>query len=175
MKITSVDSANNLFLIQDFYQQSLIDAISKHDCNTYAYENLLVEGKYTRRNILQGQKYITQLHSQSMQNIKEIGKFLNKNLKLQSYNVWYDLPGYSMTAHLDNVSHVKIGMQVYLTNSNQSLGTYFYNNSNIRYFFPYTANTGYMMINSVEQYHAAPVVVPNNTTRLSVYHRISIA
>jgi len=175
MKITPVDSIHNLFLIEDFYTQDLIDSVGCYNCDLYAYQPILVEGQYTRRNIIQGQQHVTQMYAQSIQNTVQIGKFLNKDLKLQTYNVWYDLPGYFMGKHLDAVNHVKIGMQIYLTEADQSLGTYFYNNDEVRYYFPYIPNTGYMMINSPQQYHAAPTAVPNNMYRLSMYHRISIA
>lgn len=174
MKIVPVDSEHNLFLIQDFYSKELVSSVESYDHDSYLYENVLVEGSYTRRNIVQGQAHTLKLYAQSLQNIKDIGIFLKKDLKLHSYNLWYDLPGYYMNKHLDAINHVHIGMQVYLTNSDQSLGTYFYNEQGVRHFFPYIANTGYLMINSKVQWHAAPNIVPNGHSRLSMYHRISI-
>lgn len=76
-----------------------------------------------------------------------------------------------MGKHLDHIDHVYIGLQMYLTDGLENLGTCFYNqDQSLRHSFTYKKNTGYLMINNLNQTHAMPVSVPDHSFRLSAYH-----
>lgn len=174
MKITAVDYKQDLFLIEDFYSDFLLDKLNNSDFLNYKFEPVIVQGKPVRRNLKLPFFYQLLLHWQSKSNCQQISKFLNQSLSLKNIAVWLDETTYSMDKHLDDVDHVSIGMQIYLTDGPKNLGTCFYNNDgSIRHQFLYQQNTGYLMINNVNQTHAMTVSVPENYYRVSAYHWIN--
>jgi hypothetical protein len=82
---------------------------------------------------------------------------------------WLDLPGFSMDTHLDN-DGVYAAMQIYLTENTKSMPTVFYNNDGTVRFIPkYQVNSGYLMLNNSNQWHAMPYTVPDDEYRLTSY------
>lgn len=163
MKITAVDNLNNLFLVEELFPINLLEDFWKLDLDLLKYQPVLVEGRHTRRNIIEKNSTISKLYSHAR---KEISKFY----KVSGHTLWVDIENYSMDKHLDNINHVEVGMQIYLNNLDQNYGTCFYNSDgSVRYQFPYIANTGYLMINSLDQWHAATCTVAKNSFRASCY------
>lgn len=174
MKVTAIDDQNNLFLVEDFYPLEVIDQINQMDFFKYDYEPVLVHGQYTRRN-LKIDDFLRILSKLSDNAIFEVVKQSGINLHLTGCGFWLDTEGYWMDKHIDSIDHVSAGMQIYIRDSVDDLGTCFYNTDNsVRYQFPYKANTGYFMINTKEQIHAMPYVVSKGISRLSVYHWLTL-
>lgn len=170
MKITAIDHKQDLFLIEDFYSDFLLD---KLDFVRYDFDPVLVQGKYTRKNLKIPFLNKLLLNWQSKSNCQQISKFLNQRVSLKNIAVWLDEENYSMDKHLDDVNHVSIGMQIYLSDGPQNLGTCFYNaDGSVRHTFLYKKNTGYLMINNVNQVHSMSISVPKNYHRVSAYHWI---
>lgn len=169
MKITAVDNHKDLFYIQDFYPNWLLDLLK----NPYKfdYEEVLVENRPVRRNLFVTFWIRPFISLYSKFRCWQISKELNKKVSLVTYGLWLDIPKYSMDKHNDHMNHVIIGMQIYLTDGLENLGTCFYNQDHsIRHAFKYKKNTGYLMINNEKQIHAMPNPVPTDNFRLSSYH-----
>jgi hypothetical protein len=163
MNIEAVDKHQNLYLITDIFSQTLLDDFWKLDLNSLRYQSVLVEGKYSRRNIIEKNSTIAKLYSEG---VSEISKYY----KVVANSLWIDTAGYSMAPHLDNINHVKIGMQIYLSKLDNTQGTCFYNaDGSLRYQFQYVPNTGYLMINSPDQWHGSVCSISPNSFRASCY------
>lgn len=174
MKITAVDHHKDLFYIEDFYSDFLLNKLNKSDFINYKFEPVIVQGKPVRRNIKLPTFTQFLVNWQSKNNCQQISKFLNQKLSLKNTAVWLDEATYSMDKHLDNINHVSIGMQIYLTDGPKNLGTCFYNvDGSVRYQFLYKKNSGYLMINNSNQTHAMTVSVPDGYFRVSSYHWIT--
>lgn len=162
MKITAIDDLNNLFLVEDLFPVDLLEDFWKLDLNLLKYQPELVEGRCSRRNIIEKNSTISKLYSHAR---KEILKFY----KVSGHALWVDVENFSMSKHLDS-TNIEAGMQIYLNNLDQNYGTCFYHpDGSVRYQFPYVANTGYLMINSADQWHAATCTVAKNSFRSSCY------
>lgn len=174
MKVTAVDNQNNLFYVEDFYPQHLIDLAAKENFLTHDYDPVLVQGQYTRRNI----KYSTiveKFEKATTKGITELGKIINQKLKHTGSAIWIDLENYYMDKHIDGVNHVHAGMQIYIKHAPSNLGTCFYNqDDSVRFQIPYQVNCGYFMINNTNQVHAMPTPVPKDCYRASVYSWINL-
>ena len=118
-----------------------------------------------------------------------IGKAIGHKINQIDSAFWFDQPGFSFSAHIDNPGVDKV-MQIYLSNC-KDLGTVFYNvedseivtkedeqrwhyhgpnpPANIRKAFDFETNTGYLMINNSKQLHGVPNKVGKDDIRLSVY------
>lgn len=174
MNITPVDSLNNLFLVEDFYPQEIIEQINQTNFFEYKYEPIMVQGVYTRRNI-KADKLLRRLESISHKSMSKLSKQIGVDVSLDNCGFWLDTAGYYMDKHIDGINHVIAGMQIYITEGDKSLGTCFYNtDGSIRYQFPYKVNSGYLMINNIDQVHAMPNKLPDDSHRFSVYHWIKL-
>lgn len=174
MKVTAVDNQNNLFYVEDFYPQDLINLAAKENFLTHKSDPVLVQGQYTRRN-LNYSKLVEKFENASKKGLDEIAKIINQKLKLTSIAVWVDLENYYMDKHLDSLNHVSAGMQIYIKEAPENLGTCFYNqDGSLRFQLPYKVNCGYFMINGLNQIHSMPTAVPKNCHRVSVYHWINL-
>ena len=171
MLITPVDDKNNLFLVEDIYPSSLIDAIQQE--KLFEYERTPVEWqehKPRRKLIYSDASPFAQIDRFLGDNLNVISKAIGKELVNLTTDIWMDDPGFNMGIHLDNPG-VKIAMQLYLSKGPENAGTKFYHKNDfdaLRYDFPYRLNSGYIMINNDEnQWHGFPI--PRNAYRLSSY------
>tara|TARA_R110000787_G_scaffold198686_1_gene309787 strand:- start:420 stop:965 length:546 start_codon:yes stop_codon:yes gene_type:complete len=172
MKITPVDEQHNLFLIEDAYPSDIIDQIQEEDFLSYEWE--LQEGQvdWPRRKLIKKPHLI----------ISELDPYLNTKHELISEalkvkfvyeavdsGIWLDYSPYTCAVHLDG--DLPIAMQIYLLdNAGPEHGTVFYNqDQTVRYTFPYKVNTGYIMLNGPDQYHAVPTMLAEGELRLSSY------
>jgi len=89
--------------------------------------------------------------------------FSELGLKFKHVTIWKDSAGYIIPEHEDN-DQVKAAMQIYLNDIPQNLGTWF---EEIE--VPFIKNTGYIMKNTNKLRHGMRRVVPEHTTRYSLY------
>jgi len=95
------------------------------------------------------------------------------NVILQRYHKtswWIDEAGFECPIHTDD-SRVKVALQMFWI-GNKDQGTVFYNDkdySSVRKQFDFVPNTGYLMINSPDQYHAMMTPIPEGSFRLTSY------
>lgn len=171
MKITPVDHHHNLFLVENFYPQELVDAFLATDHLQTPHSKVDMQYEYPRRGIdrLAGDIY-TQIDQYTRDHISTISEAIGADLANSVTGFWLDEAGFSMTPHLDN-ENVEISMQIYMNENDAELGTTFFeSNKRTPRFRPlYKPNTGYIMINGPDQYHGCAKKVPVNTYRISTY------
>jgi hypothetical protein len=106
-----------------------------------------------------------------------INQALNTEFTLIGGHFWIDLPGFTCDLHTDG--HIPTAMQLYWTVPSADLGTGFYhfkNNNSLLYQFCSRPNSGYIMLNHLNddgsqplQWHAMLNPVPAGTIRVSSY------
>ena len=181
MQIYPVDSKKNLFYVENAFPENFIESINSVDLNSYQYTKIhLQEDKPRKRLSIKDNDIFSAMYFYINDNIDVISKLIQKEIQSADTAVWYDSPGYNIGLHEDN-SVVKIAMQIYLNKTYSNLGTTFFNENNFnhldennfnhhkRHVFDFIPNTGYIMINDKNQWHAMTQVVPKDTYRLTTY------
>lgn len=100
-------------------------------------------------------------------------KKYNRQLKVQSVDLWFDSAGYFLKPHLDN-QLIALSLQIYLGRDKQPGTPLYQSDKDIEYFdiFPYEFNCGYSMLNTSTSYHGLEYEVTGGT-RKSLYVRFS--
>lgn len=176
MKIEAVDDNNDLFLVEDFYPQELLDRIHLDELLTSENLQDVNNGNSvgTRKSVRR-----TTLNNDLMKYTESILPQISESIGLKlsgcTVNLWIDGPGFYMGIHEDNPV-IQVSLQIYLTKDDESLGTKFYydfqhdhNKAKLRYDFPYRLNCGYIMISKPGQWHGFPVKLTENQQRLTTY------
>lgn len=174
MKITAVDSAKDLFLVEDIFAPELLSDLST--------DNIDWQGQRQQENFPRGViDANTCPSSHSFYRMAEylngeyvesyFTKFFKRDTLLHVPRIWYDEPGFSMKEHIDGDQNPRldVALQIYLgQNQGQSGTTFYHMDRSVRYDFEYNYNTGYLMKNNKSQLHG---VKPNSSehTRLSLY------
>lgn len=179
MKITAVDSKNDLFTVENIIPEVLIDDIDKLPLLDLPWETQAMQENWPRRKLLSDQipelcKFDSFLQTDFLDSVEAALniEFINKTA-FSSF--WLDLQGFDCAVHEDGAERgytPYMAMQLYLTECSDSLGTVFYHDSKgkeVRYAFPYKRNTGYIMLNHPGQWHGMLVKVPVDHLRLSSY------
>jgi len=94
--------------------------------------------------------------------------FSEFGLKLSNVSIWKDSAGFMISEHVDN-DGVKAAMQIYLNDLPQNLGTWFEEVE-----VPFIKNAGYIMKNTNKPRHGMKAMVPEHTTRYSLYARFDL-
>lgn len=170
MNIIAVDNSANLFRVESLYPQDLLDKFAMVDHLQTDWQKQGWQEEYPRRRLIYSADSIyAQLENCVKAHLQTIAKIIGMDIMACDTGFWLDLPGFSMTPHLDNEG-VKASMQVYLNINESSLGTVFYHaDRSIRYQSPYVKNTGYVMINGPQQTHGMGYPVPDDSYRISSY------
>ena len=177
--------ANNLYRVTDVFPQEIIDFCKKTDWDSYEWD-LQFKQEYTpRKNLkLQNNNFLLQFIDYSKKAFTELETKLNwkfNKSEPESVCIWVDKRGFKSLIHRDfdpdEVSqkgyfNIPISIQVYLSESNNDLGTKFYydrEKTKPKYFFPYEINTGYLQINDYDQWHEMIGDIDNNEDRISCH------
>lgn len=170
MNITQVDNTPNLFQVDSIYPQELLAEFAAMDHLQTDWRTEDWQAEYPRRRLICSPDSIyAQLENCVRAHLRCISKSIGLHMAACDTGFWLDLPGFSMAPHLDNLG-VSSSMQIYLKVDDSALGTVFYNpDGSIRYESPYTANTGYIMINGPQQMHGMNNPVPADSCRISSY------
>ena len=174
MKITAVDDAKDLFLVENIFPIDWLQNIPM-DCQWQQLEH------WPRKLLptfgLHNDHPFAKMNSKLQSMEPYWMEFFGETVMVQEPRVWWDEPGFYMKAHIDgDVADVATkrpnpdaAMQIYLTDSQGQPGTTFYHTDDTeRYDFLYKPNTGYLMRNHLQQRHGTK----KNTTdqkRLSLY------
>jgi len=172
MKVTAVDSANDLFSVEDIFPAELLDI---------NLENLPWQDvpDYPRQMIETSevdQSHVFYKMRQHLQSQEEYwSKHFGNDIIIQEPRIWFDEPNFHMEGwHIDgdeSAGHISPhgAIQIYLSEAKGQPGTTFYNmDESIRYEFPYKINSGYVMKNHLQQRHGAEKNTTNEK-RLSLY------
>lgn len=183
MKITAVDIANDLFIVEDALPMSLLQYIKKQDFWQYPWENQEMQSDTHRRKIKTDNLAlfddINQCYFNELDQIAEVTNVTFIDQPILEHrcwsSFWLDYEGFNCNIHEDGAERnyrPLMAMQVYLTESADNLGTVFYHDAlgkRVRYAFPYKINTGYLMLNHPGQWHGMLHKVPTGHIRLSSY------
>jgi hypothetical protein len=178
MRITAVDQVHDLFLVQDLLPNSLLHDIGQVDLWNCLWEEQPMQLDWKRRKLIADNQNllieVDQHYNNALDQIAETAnvEFLNK---ICWSSFWLDYEGFDCSVHEDGAErdyYPLMAMQIYLTESDDKLGTVFYHDAlgkQLRYSFPYKANTGYLMLNHSGQYHGMLNKIPPGYLRLSSY------
>ncbi len=170
MNIKPIDDHKDLFLVNDAFSNFFLNHLSVEKLLKYDFNTDVISNKYNRKNLKLTffTKFLIDHYSKVFEN--RLSKFLNCRLRMKGYNIWLDEEGFFMDRHIDNNGDPVLGLHIYLNTLENSVGTCFYRNNQLRYQFPYIRNTGYLMINHKNQEHSAGIPVPQGCYRSSVYY-----
>lgn len=176
MKIKAVDDSNDLFLVEDFYPQELLDKIKIDELlNSENLEDVYTGNSIGVRRSVRRNELYHELIKYTDSVLSQISEAINVKLSGCTVNLWIDGPGFYMGIHEDNPA-IQVSLQIYLTKDDESLGTKFYydfqydhTKAKLRYDFPYRLNCGYIMISKPGQWHGFPVKLTENQQRLTTY------
>ena len=167
---------NNKDIIYQKYQNFLDNTLINHiDSEIESLNRSKLENQMTlpRERADYNQQLLTELkiifsHSSIRQALQ---KKYNKQLKVQSVDVWFDSKGYFLSPHVDNHSIV-LSLQIYLGRDRQPGTTLYRSEHDTKYFdiFPYERNCGYSMLNTTTSYHGLEYKVTSGV-RKSLYVR----
>lgn len=169
-----------IFLIHDFFKPEAIEKIKiklfELSHNNSLWNKVPLQEDSQRKYIAaQAVDLFQEINNDlnSPEFIEKINTSLGWDVVSGSFNVWHDTEGYNISLHVDN-EKVKYAIQVYLTGSNNHLGTSFAKKPNkgdndVFITIPYKENFGYCMKNSNDVEHGLITAVPKNFDRYSIY------
>jgi hypothetical protein len=177
MKITPVDSTNRLFLVEDFVPADLVSKISQTPWHEIPWRRADAQEHWARRELIViGLESFELFHQHTVDILHQIESLVGAKFSIGPYTSWwYDEPGFTVKPHVDQMPS---SLQLYWHADSIDYGTVFYNDEpkfeSVRYKFPFTTNTGYIMLDGVDghpatQYHA--MQIPVKTFRISSYTR----
>ena len=158
----AIDSAclvkSDVWAVKNFFEPAVLEHIlTQIEIETDWREQQMQEN-YPRRALYKPNVLIDNIWC--VLNDLDFSKF---GLRFRSAAIWKDSAGYTITQHEDN-DGVKAGMQIYLNDIPQNLGTWF---EEIE--MPFIKNTGYIMNNTTKPKHGMKEIVPDHVTRYSLY------
>jgi len=178
MTITPVDNKADLFIIENIIPDKLFNQIDKESFWEYPSEEQEMQSGWKRRKLLPNLSSplskLDEIYNDALDQIEFIAGVQFEHKHCWS-SFWLDYEGFDCSIHEDGAErnyNPLMAMQIYLTESNDNLGTIFYNDlqgTSVRYAFPYKKNTGYLMLNHAGQWHGMPTKVPAGHMRLSSY------
>jgi hypothetical protein len=178
MIITPVDSKADLFIIENILPKTLVELINKESFWDYNWEEQPMQLDWKRRKLLPDPasplSSVDQYYNEALSQIEYVTGIEFEHKHCWS-SFWLDYEGFDCSIHEDGAErnyNPLMAMQIYLTESEDNLGTTFYHDiegTDVRYVFPYKQNTGYLMLNHPGQFHGMLTKVPANHLRLSSY------
>ena len=174
MKITAVDSAKDLFLVEEMFAPELLLDLSTDNIDwelqgeqkNFPREVVYANTCDARHSFYKMAQYLNGPDIEMY-----FTKFFGRDTLVHTQRIWYDKPGFHMKEHIDGGEQPRpdVALQIYLGQNQGHSGTTFYHmDKSMRYNFEYNYNTGYLMKNNKTQLHG---VKPNTCehTRLSIY------
>lgn len=179
MNIQAVDNENNLFRIQEVFDQLLVNKILATDWINLPWQKQEGQENWLRRRVDNSSlPWINEWHQHLQKIWPEIERQLG--IPIQGYTdtaFWLDEPGFTCTMHTDG--ELPGSLQLTWIGSEHNHGTAFYwykDPDALRYQVPMQPNAGYIMINKAADngyrrllWHAMLTTVPENTFRLTSY------
>ena len=169
MIITPVDNKNDLFFVENIYPQNLLDDLRAVDHLATPGRSEEMQEHWPRKKLY----HTDNVYDTINKYVQSVQAVIEESIKVRFTSCdtafWLDLPGFDMENHLDN-DGVFAAMQIYLTENTKHMPTVFYNSDgSVRFQPEYRVNSGYLMLNNKNQWHAMPYTVPDNEYRLTSY------
>jgi hypothetical protein len=190
MNIVAIDDRKDLFQIKDVISNETMDKLSKVELEDISWTKQEWQEHWKRRKLhVAPDSIFEQIEKEINSQSKLIGAVIGRTINNISVNFWLDLPGFTVTPHIDNPA-VDVAFQLYLKDCDNA-GTVFYNieedeieirddaqkwhyfgdevPSSLRHTFNCVKNTGYIMLNNEKQLHGVPTTLGKDDLRLSAY------
>ena len=190
INIIAVDDRKDLFAVKDLITDELMNELSKVELKDISWTKMEWQEDWKRRKLeVESDSVFKQIEKEINSQAKLIGAVIGRTINNISVTFWLDLPGFTVTPHIDNPK-VDNALQLYLKDCNNA-GTSFYNPkdseietkddeqfwhyigdkvpSSLRHTFNCVKNTGYIMLNNEKQLHGVPTTLDKDDLRLSAY------
>jgi hypothetical protein len=190
MNIVAIDDRKDLFQVKDVISNETMDKLSKVELEDISWTKQEWQEDWKRRKLdVASGSVLEQIEKEINSQAELIGVIIGRNIKNITANFWLDMPGFTVTPHIDNPG-VDNAFQLYLKDCDNA-GTVFYNPkdseietkddeqfwyyigdevpSSLRHTFDCVKNTGYIMLNNEKQLHGVPTTLGKDDLRLSAY------
>ena len=179
MKISKVDQAGRLFLIQDLVAPDLLHDIMSLDWRSLPTLPPAPQQKnWLRREInLSAYSIQMRLTEAIYQLTDQIQEYCGVEWDFIGVPMWWiDYPEFKVPVHTDG--HLPSALQMFWAGPGKQYGTVFYDcYQNVLKQFDFTANTGYLMLNQLNSdgsqpllWHGMQHTVPLDQIRVTTYH-----
>ena len=190
MEIIAVDSKKDLFQIKDVITDETMNELSKVELEDISWTKQEWQEDWKRRKLhVAPDSIFEQIGKEINSHTETISKAIGETIKRIEVIFWLDLPGFTVTPHIDNPK-IDNAFQLYLKDC-VNAGTSFYNpkdseieirddnqrwhynpdtgKATLRHTFNCIKNTGYIMLNNKLQLHGVPTILDKDDLRLSAY------
>jgi hypothetical protein len=190
MNIVAIDDRKDLFQVKDVISNETMEKLSKVKLEDISWTKQEWQEHWKRRKLhVAPDSIFEQIEKEINSQAELIGAIIGRNIKNITANFWLDMPGFTVTPHIDNPG-VDNAFQLYLKDCDNA-GTVFYNlkdseietkddeqfwyytgdkvPSSLRHAFNCVKNTGYIMLNNEKQLHGVPTTLGKDDLRLSAY------
>jgi len=190
MNIVAIDDRKDLFQVKDVISNKTMDKLSKVELEDVSWTKQEWQEDWKRRKLdVAPDSIFEQIQKEINSQAELIGAIIGRTIIHINVNFWLDLPGFTVTPHIDNPA-VDNAFQLYLKDCDNA-GTVFYNieedeieirddaqkwhyfgdevPSSLRHTFNCVKNTGYIMLNNEKQLHGVPTTLGKDDLRLSAY------
>ena len=176
-KFAPVDDRGRIWQVEDLLPPDQLQELLTADWQNLAWSPGGGQESWLRRQVNWNDPHAQKLGRYITVQLPIINSALRTDFKQCSGHFWIDQPGFTVGLHTDG--HVPNAMQLYWTVSGPEYGTGFYrykNKNSLLYQFKSISNTGYIMLNQLDQdgsqpllWHAMLNPVPEGTIRVSSY------
>lgn len=178
MNLQPLDPERRLWQVDEFLPEELAEQFYRADWLSANSTQSVEQPDLWPRSQIEWNDPLAQSLGQIINSqLPEINRQLNTNFTRSGGHFWIDHPGFQCPIHTDG--HLANSMQLYWIVPNEDYGTsfYYYRDLNtLKYQFLSRPNTGYIMLNHLNedgsqplQWHAMTRRVPPNTIRISSY------
>lgn len=158
------------YKIENVFTNALLEKIKiKFNSNTQWEKVNLQNDK--NRNLIKWEpdSVIEEVHNifESCQDI--VSDVFKRKVVFKSVNFWKDLPGYTISPHIDN-QQISIAIQVYIGESTALAGTELYLDNKQFTKLPWINNTGYILNNTPVSVHGMTIPSSQRTSVYGIYY-----
>jgi hypothetical protein len=178
-KFTTVDDRDRLWLVEDLLPAEELADVLRTPWQNLAWSPSGGQESWPRRQVNWDDPTAQRLSQYINAQLPEINRALGTTFTQTGGHFWIDQPGFTVPLHTDG--HVPNSLHMYWLAPGLEYGTGFYrykNLNHILYQFDSRPNTGYIMLNHLEEdgnqplhWHAMLNPVPKGTIRVSSYWR----
>ena len=167
MILTPVDSIPGLYLVDDAYDESMIDEFLLEDLSLLPHTTLADQENWPERKTYN----ILPKHSKwhPLKRSVNIGPIRNLGFDPIATVLWADQPGFAVKVHADYDS-VEALLQIYLTDIGNQC-TVYHDEFGNTFEVPYKKNSGYFLINK-KQMHEVPTTTAYRLSALTWFKRV---
>ena len=174
---TPIESSRRIWQVNDLLPPEQVQEILATDWMSLPWANSPQQQEWLRREVRWDCPEAQRLSQYFNSQLDAINQAVGTNFTQPSGQFWIDLPGFTCAMHTDG--HLANSLQMYWIVPGPDYGTGFYhykNKDSLLYQFASVCNTGYMMLNHLNedgsqplQWHGMFNPVPEGSIRVSTY------